>query len=206
MRIIECDQGSPEWHAARAGIPTASEFKKVLRERGKTKGSESVERATLIRRLAGERITGEPSENYSNAYMERGHAVEPQAREDYGFIHDVEPVLVGFVTTDDGMAGCSPDSFIGDVGALEIKTAAPHILLDHMFKGEFPPEHKAQCQGVLWVTERDWLDLLIYWPKMRPFVKRAFRDEAYIADLAKAVAAFNDEVAAVIESYRRLAA
>lgn len=203
MKIHDVVQGTEAWHRCRAGIPTASEFKKVLREHGRTKGSESVERATLVRRLAGERITGEPAENYSNAYMERGHTVEPQAREDYAFIHDVEPQIVGFVTTDDGMAGCSPDSFIGDHGALEIKSAAPHILLEHMFRGEFPAEHKPQAQGILWVAERDWIDLLIYWPRMKPFIVRAGRDEDYIRDLAAAVAQFNEEVAAVVERYRR---
>lgn len=203
MKIIDCQQGTPEWHAARAGIPTASEFSTVLASKGRGKDGESVTRRRYIHKLAGERITGEPAESYTNQFMDRGHVMEPLAREDYAFIKDVEPLLVGFVTTDDGMAGCSPDSLIGDTGALEIKTAAPHILLEHMFKGEFPAEHKAQTQGVLWVAERDWIDLLIYWPKMKPFIVRAQRDEAYIADLAKAVAAFNEEVAAVVDQYQR---
>lgn len=203
MKIIDCIQGTPEWHQARAGIPTASEFKKVLRERGKTKGSESVERLNLIRRLAGERITGDPATSYSNAYMERGKEMEPQARDDYAFINDVTPEIVGFVTLDDGSAGASPDSFIGADGMLEVKTAEPHILLGHMERGEVPAEHRAQIQGGLWVCERDWLDLIIYWPKMKPFIVRAHRDEAYIRDLASAVAAFNEEVAAVVERYQQ---
>jgi len=203
VRLIDCQQGTPEWHAARAGIPTASEFSTVLVSKGRGKDGESVTRRRYIHKLAGERITGEPADSYTNQFMDRGHVMEPQAREDYAFIKDVDPQLVGFVTTDDGMAGCSPDSLIGEDGALEIKTAAPHILLDHMFKGEFPPEHKAQTQGVLWVCEREWIDLLIYWPKMKPFIVRSRRDEAYIADLAKAVAAFNDEVAAVVDRYQR---
>lgn len=205
MKIIDCDQRSPEWYAARAGIPTASEFSTVL-AKGKAKDSESVTRRRYIHKLAGERITGEPAESYDNGFMNRGREMEPQAREDYAFIKDVEPQLVGFVTTDDGMAGCSPDSLIGKTGALEIKTAAPHILLEHMFKGEFPAEHKAQCQGVLWVAEREWIDLLVYWPRMKPFIVRAHRDEAYIAALASAVAAFNEEVAAVVEQYQRFGA
>lgn len=203
MKIIECDQRSPEWYAARAGIPTASKFATVLVTKGRGKEGESVTRRRYIHQLAGERITGEPAASYDNDDMARGREMEPQAREDYAFIYDAEPEIVGFVTTDDGSAGCSPDSFIGASGALEIKTAAPHVLLEHMFKGDFPPEHRAQCQGVLWVAERDWIDLLIYWPRMKPFIVRAGRDEAYISDLAKAIAAFNDEVAAVVDRYRR---
>lgn len=202
MKIHDVVQGTPEWFAARAGIPTASEFATVL-AKGKTKDAESVTRRRYIHKLAGERITGEPAEAYSNHHMDRGHVMEPQAREDYAFIHDVEPQIVGFVTTDDGMAGCSPDSLIGEAGALEIKSAAPHILLDHMLRGTFPAEHRAQCQGVLWVAEREWLDLIVYWPRMKPFIVRAHREEAYIAELARAVAAFNEEVAAVVEQYQR---
>jgi hypothetical protein len=206
VKIIDCDQRSPEWYAARAGIPTASEFKTVLRERGRTKGSESAERRSYILKLAGERITGDPATSYENAAMVRGREMEPQAREDYAFIHDVEPQLIGFVTLDDGTAGASPDSLIGADGMLEIKTAEPHILLGHMRSGEFPAEHKAQCQGGLWICEREWIDLCIYWPKMKPLVIRAYRDEAFIAELAKAVEAFNAEVAEAVEWYRRYGA
>lgn len=201
MKIIECDQGTEAWHRARAGIPTASEFKTVLREKGVSKGSESKTRRDYILKLAGERITGDPATSYENAAMVRGREMESQAREDYAFIKDVEPQIVGFVTIDDGTAGASPDSFVGDRGMLEIKTAEPHILLGMMRGGEFPAAHKAQCQGNLWVCERDTIDLVVYWPKMKPLIISAGRDETYIRSLASAVAAFNDEVAETVEWY-----
>ena len=37
---------------------------------------------------------------------------------------------------------------------------------------------------------------------MPPFIKRAYRDERYIADLAAAVSQFNDELAVVVEQIR----
>ena len=160
MRIFECDQRSEAWFLARAGIPTSSEFATVL---AKGKGSaESVTRRRYMLKLAGERFTGEPSESYENQNMIRGREMEPEARDFYAFVHDVEPRLIGFVTTDDGMAGCSPDSFIGDAGMLEIKTSFPHVLIELMLKGGFPPEYRAQCQGALWVAEREWIDLSVY--------------------------------------------
>jgi hypothetical protein len=100
---------------------------------------------------------------------------------------------VGFVTNHG--AGCSPDSLIGDAGMLEIKTAAPHILIGRLLCDDFPPEHRAQCQGNLWVAEREWIDCLVYWPGMPPVVRRAERDEAFIKDLAAAVDQFNAELA-----------
>jgi hypothetical protein len=192
-------QRSPEWYSARAGIPTASEFSTVL-AKGRD-GGDSKTRKTYLLKLAGERLTGAPTELYDNAYMERGRVMEEEARDAYAFMKDVEPELVGFIRSGD--AGCSPDALVGDNGLLEIKTALPHILIGHILRGTFPAEHVAQCQGALWIAEREWIDIAIYWPGLPLFVKRATRDEAYIADLAKAVTAFNAELAEVVEQVRR---
>lgn len=199
IEISSCEQRSPDWYRLRLGIPTASEFATVL-AKGKD-GGDSKTRKTYMLKLAGERLTGEPAEAYDNAYMERGRLMEAEARAAYAFIADADCAQVGFIRNGD--KGCSPDSLIGDDGVLEIKTAAPHILIGHIARGDFPPEHRAQCQGALWVTERAWIDIAIYWPKLPLFVKRAYRDEDYIASLAKAVDAFNAELAETVERVRR---
>lgn len=201
MQIIECDQGTPEWHAARAGIPTASMFSAIL---AKGKGNEaSKTRATYMRKLAGEIITGAAMESYSNDHMERGKVMEAEARDLYAFAKDVEPTLVGFIRN--GSKGCSPDSLIAANGACEVKTKLPHLQIEVLERGTLPPEHKAQCQGVLWVAEREWIDFVSYWPKMPLFVCRVYRDEDYIAALSDAVDAFNDELAALVERVRAYA-
>jgi len=194
MEIFDCEQNSPEWYAARAGIPTASEFATVLAKgEGKT-------RRTYLLKLAGEILTGELMESYSNSHMERGKIMEDEARDCYAFMTDADIHRVGFIKS--GPKGCSPDSLIGDKGMLEIKTALPHLLIDILLKDEFPPQHKAQCQGALWVAEREWIDIAIYWPRLPLFVKRAYRDDGYIANLAGAVAAFNTELAETVERVR----
>ena len=194
MQIMDCEQGSPEWFAARAGIPTASQFSTVMASgRG---GAESKTRRTYMLKLAGEIITGDPMDSFSNAHTERGHEMEPEARNFYAFRHDVDPQLIGFIRN--GNAGASPDSLIGENGLLEIKTKLPHLLIDVTLRGEFPTDHKAQCQGQLWIAELEWIDLICYWPKMEPFIARAYRDEEYIKQLARAVDQFNDELAEII--------
>lgn len=198
-QIIECEQGTDEWHRARMGIPTASEFKTIIGV--KKDAREKITRDTYMRKLAGEILTGDPMESYTNAHMERGKVMEEEARNFYAFMHDTEPQRVGFIRN--GNCGCSPDSLIGDKGALEIKTALPHILADHILKDAFPSEHRAQTQGVLWIAEREWIDLAVYWPRMPRFVKRAFRDEAYIADISAAVDQFNAELQEMVEKIRR---
>lgn len=200
MIIHDCIQGEEPWFRARMGIPTCSEFATVMAKgEGKT-------RKTYMLKLAGEIVTGEPMESYSNANMERGKVMEAEARDLYSMLTDADLTRIGFVTN--GPKGCSPDSFIGNDGMLEIKTSFPHILIPLLLNNEFPPEYRAQCQGGLWVCEREWIDIGVYWPKMPLFKVRAHRDNGYIANLAGEVDRFNDELAETVsrvKSYRAAA-
>lgn len=201
IEILNCDQGSAEWFAARAGRPTASEFKTVMRE-GK-ESSASVTRAKYMRQLAGEIITGEPApEGYSNAFMERGKELEDDARNLFSFLRDAEPVRVGFVRNLDARAGCSPDSLIGENSGLEIKVAIPAVQIERLQWNRLPPEHVGQVQGSMWITGRSSWSFMSYCPKLPPLILDVQRDEAKIAQLAKAVDAFNDELDALVASIR----
>ncbi len=201
MQIFNCEQGTDEWRLLRMGIPTASEFKTLLGI--KKDARDKVTRRKYMLRLAGEIITGHPEDGYSNGHMDRGKEMEGDARNYYSFISPEDLTQVGFIRN--GNAGCSPDSLVGGSGVLEIKTALPSIVGDLILKGEFPPEHKAQCQGVVWIAEREWVDLLVYWPRFPAFIKRAYRDDAYIKELSAAVDQFSDELAGVVEVLRAAA-
>lgn len=199
MEIIDTEQGSPEWFAARAGIPTASEFM-TIQAKGRDGGA-SVTRRKYMLQLAGEILTGEPTpEGFSNGHMERGKAMEDEARNLYAFMKDADPLRVGFIRN--GRKGGSPDSLLGANGGLEIKTALPHIQIERLLKGTLPTEHVAQVQGNLWVSEREYWDFVSYWPKLPLLVVRVPRDDTYIAKLAEAVDAFNEELDAVVASIR----
>lgn len=198
LEVISCDQNSEEWSRARMGIPTASEFATVMAKgRG---GADSKTRQTYLYKLAGEIITGEPMESYSNAHMERGKLMEDEARALYEFMTDLECERVGFIRS--GRKGASPDSLIGAAGMVEIKTKLPHLMIETILRGEFPPEHKAQCQGQLWVAEREWIDIAVYWPGMPLFITRAERDEEFIKQLSDAVDAFNEELDGIVARVR----
>lgn len=198
MQIVDCVQGTPEWFAARLGIPTASMFATVMASgRG---GGESKTRATYMAKLAGEIITGEPAESFSNSHTERGNAQEADARKLYAFTRDVEPEIVGFIRN--GKKGASPDSLIGLDGALEIKCRLPHIQIETLFADKVPSENVAQCQGVIWVGEREWIDYVSFCPKMPIFVKRLYRDEDYIARMSEQVDMFNAELHRLVERVR----
>ncbi|MBX8811174.1 YqaJ viral recombinase family protein [Ochrobactrum sp. MR34] len=190
----DIEQGSPEWFTARAGIPTASRFSTVMAKgEGKT-------RAEYMRKLAGEIITGELAEGFTTLHMERGKLMEDEARETYAFINSVEPYQVGFIRSGD--KGASPDSLIGTDGGLEIKTALPHIQIDRLERDRLPPEHKAQVQGNLWISEREWWDFVSYWPRLPMLITRVYRDEPYIKTMSDEIDRFNDEKAALVERIR----
>ena len=90
MKIIDCKQGSKEWHDARRGKITGTGFSKVLSTRGEA-------RANYMRQLLLERKTGITAESYTNAEMERGIATEPQARDYYEAVTSIT-VIVFFIS------------------------------------------------------------------------------------------------------------
>jgi len=199
LQVIECEQGTDEWFAARAGVVTASEFATVLAKgRG---GGESVTRRKYMLTLAGEILTGQIADKWEgNRHTERGKLLESEARDAYALIADVEPVQVGFLRR--GRIGCSPDSLVGEDGALEIKSKLPHLQLEVLESGEVPPEHIPQIQGQLWVSGLDWCDFVSYWPGLPIFIKRVTRDVDYIARLSVAVSEFIADVDRIVSKYK----
>jgi hypothetical protein len=109
-----------------------------------------------MRKLAGEILTGIPMESYSNDDMDRGREQEPEILARYAFEHDIDVAKCGFIRN--GKKGCSPDGLIGDDGMVQIKSAAPHVMIEILeawiAKRTIPTKHLPQCQGELWVAER----------------------------------------------------
>lgn len=209
VEIIEAWQGSPEWLAARFGIPTASNAAAI------TAGGEGKTRDEYMRKLAGEEISRLPREDFKSKAMDRGNGMEPELRAAYHIVTGREPRPVsadegltfdsgspgyGFVRRKMkiGFAGASPDSRIGKDGGLEIKSAAPHVLIEIMRAGGVPSEHIPQCQMTMLVTGWSWIDLLIGYTGMPPFIRRVHRDTSRIARLTVGIESFNDELAAMV--------
>ncbi|WP_432415353.1 lambda exonuclease family protein [Chromohalobacter israelensis] len=193
MQILTLDQGTPEWHAARLGIVTMSELKPLL---VKGKGPEGFGTGALsyMHQLIGERITGEPSDAFhGNVHTRRGHALEPVARALYSeATGNTQLEQVGIILNHG--VGYSPDCLVNGNGLAEIKTKLPKHQIEVLLNDEIPQEHIAQCQGGLWVSEREWIDFVSYWPGMPLFVKRIYRDDAMIRTIAERVESFHEEL------------
>jgi YqaJ-like viral recombinase domain len=187
MIIHNHEQGSGDWYRARMGIPTASNFNKIVTPTGKL----SLSANEYIYSMIAELVLNEPQESLQGIYyMDRGRELEDDARRLYCFENEELKVeQVGFITTDDGEIGCSPDSLVGDDGLLEIKCPAPTTHVSYWFE-KFDDIYKPQVQGQLMVTGRNWCDWFSYHPKMPSVPVRIFRDEKYIALLQDALGGF----------------
>jgi len=183
MRIIECEQGSPEWLQARLGIPSSSSYSKLVTTTGKA----SAQATGYINQLVAERITGEPTFFQVTDPMQRGMDLEPQARTAYEMETGSWVMQVGFLMHDTLQAGASPDGLIGKNGGLEIKCPSAHTHVEYLRDGDLPIKYFQQVQGCLWISGRDWWDFMSYHPKMEPLIVRVFRDEEFIKALECAV-------------------
>ncbi|MBM3738924.1 MAG: YqaJ viral recombinase family protein, partial [Acidobacteria bacterium] len=183
------------WFAERAGHATASRFADVL---ATIKTGEAATRRNYRLQLVTERLTGLPCDTYQNAAMAWGTATEAAARQAYEVATGEIVEQVGFIKHPDvAWAGASPDGVIGR-GGLELKCPFQSTIHVMTLQGGMPSEHVAQVQGQIWCCGFDWVDFVSFDPRMpeklRLYVERVKRDEAYIAKLAASVKVFLDEV------------
>lgn len=200
MKIHDVAQRSPEWHALRLGKPTASEFHKIITPKT---GKLSAQARKFACRLIAERLLNEPLDLLDGIEtIERGKAMEPDAVAQYEFAEEIETQPVGFVTTDDGLVGASPDRLIvGASAGLEIKCPLLPTHIGYRLDGP-GDDYRPQVQGQLWVAEFEWLDFYSYHPLMEPVRLRTQRDDAYIKLIEQALGDFNDMLHDMYERVR----
>jgi hypothetical protein len=191
-------QGTTEWLSIRAGIPTASQFDKIITPKGKA----STQAEKYLHKLLAERMMGRPVVEHVSYWMGRGNQMEAEAVAYYEGVRDLDTERVGFVTNDERTIGASPDRFVGADGLLEIKVPAEHTHVAYLLTKAVDAEYYPQVQGQLWVTGRQWSDILSYHPEMPPALIRVARDEAFITSLAAAVTSFAGVLEAVAADAR----
>jgi hypothetical protein len=206
MKIHRPDQRTPEWRRIRRGIPTASWFHTLITPLGKP--SENRERKKYIYRLAAERLLNHTMpDSFVSPWMERGIDLEDQAARDFSKFQDVDLDPGGFITTDDGGAGCSPDRLVKNgkkspVEAVEIKVPSPWVHLANLCEG--PGEkYKAQVQGQMLIGEFEAVHFYSWNPKLPHKHVFTTRDEKYIKTLRTLLELFNEELAMTVDFVKR---
>lgn len=189
MKIHDVQQGTPEWLALRLGIPTASEFDAIISPTWQTRKGDGPQ--TYLCRKIVEKVCKHIDENMGSSFaMEQGQILEHEAIPWYEFTYDTKIDRVGFCTTDDGRAGCSPDGLIGEDGGIEIKCPQPHIHLGYLIDGKLPSQYAAQVHGSMYVTGRPYWKFVSYSRKLPPLVLHVERDEKIQAAIREALTAF----------------
>lgn len=199
-KLHYCAQYSDAYDRLRLGMPTSSKFDKIITPLGKPSKSWK----DYAYHLIAETLLGRPIDSYTSEHMERGLALEEDAAGFYEMMTDTKVSLIGFVTNDAGDIGCSPDRLVGDDGLLEIKCPKPQTQVKYLLTGEVDKEYWPQLQGQLYVTGRQWVDIISYHPELPPSIIRVERDIEFIACLEVLLREFNNFKKAVIDKIQAM--
>jgi len=177
--LVECEQGSPEWHAARAGCITASNFKLTRTgaklKSGPNKGEYNEKAKDYAFRLAIERIAGKPLDvGFVTWQMKRGHELGRAARAAHEMKAGVVAQRAGFLITDDRLFGASADGLIDFTGGSEYKCLVSPESLREVLMGDDISEYMDQIQGCMWITGRQWWHFALYCPALEPAGKQLY--------------------------------
>lgn len=194
--MVDVNQGSPEWFAQRCGKVTASRIADVM---ARTKTGYGAGRANYMAQIVAERLTGTVAPSFSNAAMQWGTDIEPQARAMYAFTHDLEIAECGFVDHPSlPMTGASPDGLIGTDGLVEIKCPNTATHIETLRGASIDRKYLLQMHWQMICTERAWCDFLSFDPRlpaeMQMHVRRVERDTALADEIASEVSVFLLEV------------
>ncbi len=203
MIILECEQNSPEWFAARAGRPTASCFDQIITPKTQ---KPSAQAQKYLYTLAGERLAGAKAESFQSSWMERGIEVEKEARDLFQMVRDVEVKEVGLIYQDEQkLFSCSPDGLLESEG-VEIKCPAMHTHVGYLLAGGLPADYIPQVQGSMLITGFMAWNFMSYYPGLPPLMVKVPIDAAFCAKLKVELLDFCEKLDATEAQLRRLVA
>lgn len=191
MIVHDVAQGSAEWLQIRAGIPTASAADKMLTPK-KLAISSQIE--NYINDLVAERFMGQPLVTPELPWMREGLEREPEAAAFYEMSTGLELQTVGFITTDDGRMGCSPDRLVKGGGLVELKNPKAHTHINYMLGAGPDEDYSLQLQAQLLIAEAEWVDIVSYYPGLPHVAIRVMRNPKAITKILDAMRLVASEV------------
>jgi hypothetical protein len=188
-------QQSEQWFRARKGRVTASNADRILTPTGKI--------SSAWKKYAIE-LTAECVNPYEipaftgNKNTDRGNELEPVAREEFAKITGMVVDHIGFLTRDDDIVGCSPDSLLlppeGSVAAvdhiagLEIKCPNLSRHAEYVFDGVLPDEYRPQVHFSMAITGLPWY-FMSYREDAKPFIVLC-KPDGYTKKMSEAIDEF----------------
>lgn len=200
-------QGSAQWFALRSGVPTASLFHKVMTP--KTFKPSEQRRAYQCQLIAEKLLNWQAESLDTIRHIEEGRANEPLAMGQLNVLTGTRSDKVGFVTSNDGRFGASPDRAIGGNPRVDVEEGSLSVVIEaksptvpkqmeYLLLGD-NDAYRCQRQGQLYVAEADKAIFFSFNPRMPEYFVEDGRDEPFIRKLADCLERFHDELLEMTE-------
>lgn len=184
MQILQVEQGSQSWMEARRGIPTASCMDSIIQP---VKGNMSASARGYACQLIAESVVDprywiEPPD-LNSPFVDHGITTEAEALKFFVFDQGCHVRRVGFVKSDCGRYGCSPDALVIEpksetpIAGLELKCPAHKTHVKYLLDGGLPFEYRPQVHASLVVTELPVWHFMSYANGLPPLIVRVEPDD-----------------------------
>jgi hypothetical protein len=205
------EQHSDKYWQLHCGVPTASNFHRIITG----EGDASASAAGYMYELIAERLLKvcvKKDELKDNYWVQRGIKLEPDAYSAFELETKREVGKVGFVTEDDYSIykrGCSPDFLMLDSNeGGEIKCPAPWTHVGTLLNGPDAEsgtrkKYKQQVQTQLWICALDKIHFVSYHPELPLYILETGRDEVYIKKIDKVFRQFAEVLAKNLVEVRK---
>ncbi len=206
-----------EWIRLHFGIPSAAALDQLLTPNFELRKGEMPN--TYVCKKVAEVIQNRPviDLNTSSFMMDQGMILESEARPWFELEYDKKIKQVGFITTDDGRCGCSPDGLIeseiskgyalGDFGydcGIEIKCPSAPIHVKYLVNGALPKEYICQVMGSMFVTGFNKWIFVSYRRGFPALVLEIHRDEKAMSMIRAAINQFHADFDRAMERIQNI--
>lgn len=173
---------------------------------GKSKSGLGAGAYSYMNQVIAEMLTGESIEMRKSEAMQHGIDTEEQAIYEYEKRNFIEVEKVGFISYIKSSSpimrkyvGASPDGLVGTDGLIEVKCFNTENTVAFLLNPEVDKQYYAQMQGQMMVTNRKWVDHIIFDPRIKREelqmkVVRVDRNEEYISKLKERLIVFCTEL------------
>ncbi len=206
MKIHDCEQMTIEWIRLHFGIPSAAALDQLLTPEFELRKGEMPK--TYVYRKVAEVIQNRPVIDLSTSsfMMEQGMILESEARPWFELEYDKKVKTVGFITSDDGRFGCSPDGLIlNEECGLEIKCPSAPVHVKYLVNGVLPKEYVTQVYGSMFVTGfKRWI-FVSYRRGFPALVLEIYAGDQAMSRIAEAVDSFHSEFDRAMQRIQNIA-
>lgn len=180
MILHDVPQNTDAWFALRAGKVTASGVGGVITPKT-LKASSGLD---YLNTLVAETILGKPLNTFAGSPVtDRGHDMEADARAMLSLTLDADIEEVGFISSDDGRCGASPDGkLVGIKEGTETKVPMAKAMVGYALDPDsLYAKYRLQVQFSLWVTGWDAWHLYAF-SEVLPSVYRRVEPDSDVFD------------------------